>query len=63
MIDWGYVPISNNHPTLIYNSIKGVSHCSLAIYILKKYVKAKERIMKTQIFHHAKMYLIFKKSL
>jgi hypothetical protein len=31
----------------------GVSHCGLAIYI-KKYLKAKRRIMETQIFHHAK---------
>jgi hypothetical protein len=30
-------------------------HCGLAIYILKKYLKAKRRSMKTQqIFHHAK---------
>jgi len=29
---------------------------------LKKYLKAKERIMKTQIFHPAKIDLIFKKS-
>jgi hypothetical protein len=32
---------------------RGVSHCGLAIYI-KKYLKAKRRIMETQIFHHAK---------
>jgi hypothetical protein len=33
----------------------GVSHCvSLAIYS-KKYLKAKRRIMETQIFHHAKV--------
>jgi hypothetical protein len=31
-----------------------VSHCGLAIYI-KKYLKAKEEIMETQIFHHAKI--------
>jgi hypothetical protein len=39
-----------------------VSHCGLAIYI-KKYLKAKRRIMETQIFHHAKIYLRFKKIL
>jgi hypothetical protein len=31
-----------------------VSHCGLAIYI-EKYCKGKERIMETQIFHHAKI--------
>jgi hypothetical protein len=30
---------------------------------LKKYLKAKERIMETQIFHPAKIDLIFKKIL
>jgi hypothetical protein len=37
---------------------RGVSHnkgCGFAIYI-KKYLKAKRRIMETQIFHHAKKY-------
>jgi hypothetical protein len=34
---------------------RGVSHTmALSIYI-KKYVKTKKRIMKTQIFHHAKI--------
>ncbi len=33
---------------------RGVSHCGLAFYI-NKYLKAKRRIMKTQIFHHAKI--------
>jgi hypothetical protein len=33
---------------------RGMSHCGLAIYI-KKYLKAKRRIIKTQIiFQHAK---------
>jgi hypothetical protein len=32
---------------------RGVSHCGVANY-LKKY-NAKRRIMKTQIFHHAKI--------
>jgi hypothetical protein len=32
----------------------GVSHFGLAIYI-KKYLKAKEKLWKTQIFHHAKI--------
>jgi hypothetical protein len=35
---------------------QGVCHCcGLAIYI-KKYLKAKRRIMETQIFRHAKIY-------
>jgi hypothetical protein len=38
-----------------------VSHCGLASY-MKKYLKAKERIMETQIFHHAKKIKIFRKS-
>jgi hypothetical protein len=33
---------------------RGVTHCGLAIDI-KKYIKAKRRIMETQIFHHAKI--------
>jgi hypothetical protein len=33
---------------------RGLSHCGLVIYI-KKYLKTKERIMETQIFHHAKI--------
>jgi hypothetical protein len=44
------------------NHFLGVSHYGIAIYIFKNYVKAKERIMEIQIFHHAKIYLIFKKS-
>jgi hypothetical protein len=33
-------------------------------FTLKKYLKAKEEIMETQIFHHAKeLYLIFKNPL
>jgi hypothetical protein len=35
--------------------------CGLAISI-KKYLKAKERIMETQIFHPEKIDLIFKKN-
>jgi hypothetical protein len=31
-----------------------VSHCGPAIYI-ERYLKAKERIMETQIFHHTKI--------
>jgi hypothetical protein len=31
-------------------------------FTLKKYLKAKEEFMETQIFHPAKIYLIFKKS-
>jgi hypothetical protein len=33
---------------------RAVSHCGLAIYI-EKYLKAKQVIMETQIFHNAKM--------
>jgi hypothetical protein len=33
---------------------------AFAIYI-KKYLKAKEELWKLQYFHHAKIYLIFKK--
>jgi hypothetical protein len=33
---------------------RGVSHCGLAIYI-KKYLRAKRRIMKIQIFHDARI--------
>jgi hypothetical protein len=39
---------------------RGVSHCSLAIYI-KKYLKGKRRIMKTQNISPCKN-IIFKKS-
>jgi hypothetical protein len=35
---------------IIETKTRGVSHCGLAIYI-KKYLKAKRRIMKTQIFY------------
>jgi hypothetical protein len=44
----------------IVPSTSGVSHCGLASYI-KKDLKAKEELCKTQIFHHAKN-IIFKKS-
>jgi hypothetical protein len=40
--------------------MRDMSRCGLAIYI-KKYLKAKERIMEIQIFHCAKN-IIFKKS-
>jgi hypothetical protein len=40
---------------------RGVSYCGLAIY-MKKDLKAKRRIMETQIFHNAKN-VTFKKSL
>jgi hypothetical protein len=34
---------------------QGVCHkCGLPIYIKKKYIKAKRRIMEIQIFHHEK---------
>jgi hypothetical protein len=36
-----------------------VSHCGFATYI-KKVSLGKRRIMETQIFHHAKIYQIFK---
>jgi hypothetical protein len=39
------------------NKQRDVSHCGLAIYILKMYLNPKRRrIMETQIFHHAKKY-------
>jgi hypothetical protein len=44
---------------------RGVSYRGLAIYIFykKKYLKAKEELWETQIFHHAKKIIFFKKSL
>jgi hypothetical protein len=38
----------------VTDKTRGVSHCGLAIYILK-YLKAKAEFLKTQIFHHAKI--------
>jgi hypothetical protein len=38
----------------MYRTTRDVSHYGLAIYI-KKYLKAKRRIMETQIFHNAKI--------
>jgi hypothetical protein len=58
-------PFAKHEANVIVNWIltptpRGVSsHYGLAIYI-KKHLKAKEE---TQIFHHAKIYLIFKKML
>jgi hypothetical protein len=50
-----YVQIYDNVHIMLYDEQKvGVSHYDLAIYI-KKYLKAKEEIMETQIFHHAKI--------
>jgi hypothetical protein len=40
---------------IIKTKTRGVSRCGLAIYI-KKYLKAKRRIMKTQIFHNARIW-------
>jgi hypothetical protein len=48
------------HLLALLTLTRGVSHCGLAIYIKKKYLKAKRRILETQIFHHAKIYQIFK---
>jgi hypothetical protein len=39
---------------LIHISTRAVSHCGLAIYI-KKYLKAENKLLKTQIFSNAKM--------
>jgi hypothetical protein len=39
---------------IIETKTRGVSHCGLAIYI-KKYLKAKRRIMKTQMSHNARI--------
>jgi hypothetical protein len=38
----------------LQNKEKGVSHLGLAIYIIR-YLKAKEEIMKNQIFDHPKL--------
>ncbi len=47
----------------IINKTRGVSsHCGLAILNLKRILRQKKNYGKTQIFHHAKIYLIFKKS-
>jgi hypothetical protein len=45
------------------NNKECVTHCGLAIYIIK-YLKAKEEELWNlkYLFHHAKIYLIFKKS-
>jgi hypothetical protein len=40
--------------TSCFRKTRGASHCGLAIYI-KKYLKAKEEFMETQIFHRAKI--------
>jgi hypothetical protein len=37
------------------NKKRGVSHCGLAIYILKSILRQKENDRKTQIFHHSKI--------
>jgi hypothetical protein len=51
----------NNDPFELQKPTKQRCVCGLAIKI-KKYLKAKERIiMETQIFHYAKIYIIFKK--
>ncbi len=52
----------NSHYTLPYKHGVYVSHRGLVIYYIKKYLKAKEKIMETQIFHHEKN-IIFKKIL
>jgi hypothetical protein len=44
-----------------FESPRGVTHHGLAIYIIKC-LKSKEEFWKFKIFHHAKIYLIFKKS-
>jgi hypothetical protein len=47
----------------IFNKTRGVSsHCRLAILDFKRILRQKRNYGKTQIFHHAKIYLIFKKS-
>jgi hypothetical protein len=40
---------------------RGVSHCSLAVYIKKKYLKAKEELWKFKYFTMQK-YIIFRKT-
>jgi hypothetical protein len=44
----------NSHYTLPYKHGVYVSHRGLVIYYIKKYLKAKEKIMETQIFDHEK---------
>ncbi len=58
----GYAVEEFLHKVLLTNETRGVSHFGLAIYILKKRILRQKRIMETQIFHHAKIYLIFKKN-
>jgi hypothetical protein len=45
---------SHNWSKVVTQKTRGVSHCGLAIYI-KKYLKAKQELMETQIFHQAKI--------
>jgi hypothetical protein len=63
IISWAQNPKPYKHLQNLKTRIKqgDVSHYGLAIYIKKLDLKAKRRIMETQIFHHAKI-IIFKKS-
>jgi hypothetical protein len=47
--------------TILCKKTRGVSHCGLAIYIVK-YLKTKEELWKTQIFISPCKHIIFKKS-
>jgi hypothetical protein len=59
-LPWVLLVHSSLSPTT--TTTTSVSHFGLAIYFIK-YLKAKEEeLWKTKIFHHAKRYLIFKKS-
>jgi hypothetical protein len=59
-------PYSNtfgSYPTPPKKNKGCVTLCGLAIYIKKYLFKAKEELWKLKYFHHAKIYLIFKKIL
>jgi hypothetical protein len=63
-LDTYYGKILAFAPTQKNKKIKkgGMSHCGLAIYIKKVCEGKRTRIMETQIFHHSKNILIFKKN-
>jgi hypothetical protein len=61
LIWWCFRVLRASPAAAATTTTRGVSHCGLPIYI-KKSIKANEELWKTQIFHHPKIYLIFKKS-
>jgi hypothetical protein len=60
IILWMMTTSANLQKIKIKIKTRCVSHCGLAIYPKKKYLKAKRRIMK--YFQHEKKNIIFKKS-